>query len=185
MDTPTPTPVTTPGGPTTPPPALLSITNILAGLRNAIKDYNFWGQSEGDSPLVVRRVVKFGEAQLISADTSMRKKTGGEGYVVPPKEGRTIVYKTINEVFEVLVRSAMAEANSVFADFGSATFNVDGMRRTAEALEYYLQLWSIWKTIPDAKIAYIDYPNDPYVGLLIYGQVEGAFVVCQACLVQT
>lgn len=183
MDTTTPTPVTPPGGPTTPPPTLLSITNILKGLRSAIGDYNFWGESEGDSPLTVSRAAKFGEAQLISADSRMRKKTGGEGYTVPPKEGRSIVYKTIDEVFQRLVRSAMAEANSVFGD--AVSYDVNGLRRSAEMLEYYLQLWSIWKTIPDAKIAYIDYPQDPYVGLVIYGQVEGSFVICQTCLVQT
>lgn len=185
MDTPTPTPITTPGGPTTPPPALLSIANILKGLRSAIGDFNYWGQSEGDSPLVVRRATKWTEAQLVSADTSMRKKTGGEGYVVPPKEGRGIVYKTIDEVFQVLVRSAVAELNTAFSEFGNASFSVDGFRRATEILEYYTQLWSIWKSIPEAKIAYVDYPNDPFVGLFIYGQVEGAFVICQACLVQT
>lgn len=168
--------------PPTPPPAMLSANSIATALRNAIKDYNYWEESEGDSPLVVRRVAKWGEEQLISADAGMRKKTGGEGYKVPEKEKRSVVYKTVDEVFGKLVNGAVEEVNTVKA---AVPFSVDGMRRSAERLEYYTQLWSIFSGISGAKVAYVDYEADPYVGLFIYGQVEGTFIVCQACLVQT
>ena len=56
---------------------------IVSNLRSIIKDYNYWGTSESDSPLTIRRTKTLTDPQILSADASMRRKVGGTNYLVP------------------------------------------------------------------------------------------------------
>jgi hypothetical protein len=154
--------------------------SVVSTLRSIIKDYNYWGTSESDSPLTIRRTKSFTDPQILSADASMRRRVGGAGYQVPIN--RPIVCKTLIEVFTPLVESSKAEVASVMD-------GIENLRLPAEALEYYVQLYSTFAGLTDTKVCLVDAANDPYVGLFIVGKtssaLEAEIVVAQTLLVQT
>lgn len=149
---------------------------IVSSLRSIIKDYNYWGASESDSPLTIRRTKSFTDPQILSADASMRRRVGGAGYQVPI--GRPIVCKTLIEVFTPLVNNAKNEVSSTMG-------GIENLRLPAEALEYYVQLYSVFAGLGETKVCFLDAPNDPYVGLFIIGKTIDEIVVAQTLLVQT
>ena len=152
-------------------------SSIVSNLRSIIKDYNYWGTSESDSPLTIRRTKSLTEAQILSADASMRKKVGGTTYVVPTT--RVAANKTLLEVFTPLVTSSVNAVNGIMP------INIQALLLPVEALEYYVQLYSAFATLNEPKVSLVDAPNDPYVGLFITGKVGDEIVVAQALLVQT
>ena len=151
-------------------------SSIISTLRQIIKDYNYWGTSESDSPLTIRRTKSLTDPQILSADASMRRKVGGANYQVPVN--RLIVCKTLLEVFTPLVNNAKDEVSSVMG-------GIENLRLPVEALEYYVQLYSTFASLGDPKVCFVDAPNDPYVGLFIIGKTMDEIVVAQALLVQT
>jgi len=157
-------------------PVAPTASSVIAQLRQIIKDYNYWGQSESDAPLRVRRTKSITDAQILSADASMRRKVGGEGYVVP--SGRVIREETLLDVFDPLVQQARVEIQEMNGE-------IEDLRTPVEALEYYVQLYSAFLPLPDKKVCYVDADNDPYVGLFIIGYIGTECVVAQALLVQT
>jgi len=157
-------------------------SSVISELRQIIKDYNYWGTSESDSPLVIRRTKSLTDPQILSADASMRRKVGGAGYQVPIN--RPIVCKTLLEVFTPLIESSKAEISAVMG-------GIEELRLPVESLEYYVQLYSTFAGLTETKVCFVDAPNDPYVGLFIIGktssasEAEAEIVVAQTLLVQT
>lgn len=151
-------------------------SSVASELRKIIKDYNYWGTSESDSPLTIRRTKSLTDPQILSADASMRRKVGGSGYQVPIN--RPIVCKTLIEVFTPLVESSKAEVMAVMG-------GIENLRLPVEALEYYVQLYSTFSLLSETKVCFVDSPNDPYVGLFITGKTMDEIVVAQTLLVQT
>ncbi|MEG4286260.1 hypothetical protein QUB68_24320 [Microcoleus sp. A006_D1] len=149
---------------------------IVAALRTIIRDYNYWGTSESDSPLTIRRTKSFTDPQILSADASMRRRIGGASYQVPID--RPIACKTLIEVFTPLVDGCKSEV-------ASAMGGIENLRLPAEGLEYYVQLYSTFASLAETKVCFVDAPNDPYVGLFIIGKTIDEIVVAQALLVQT
>jgi len=153
---------------------------IVSNLRAIIKDYNYWGTSESDSPLTIRRARTFNYPQILSADASARRKVGGAGYQVPID--RPIVLKTLLEVFTPLVNNAKDEVSSAMGGIGNLRF-------PAEALEYYVQLYLTFAALTETKVCFVDAPNDPYVSLFIFGKVDSGLnsmiIIAQALLIQT
>lgn len=153
-------------------------------LNAILKDYNFWGQSESDSPLKAGRTKAFiNNDKLLSLDRSLRIKAGAT-YDSIPKD-RTITSKTLDEVFVPLAKNAIAELNnqSDLVDTGTAT--LESLANEAEAVEYYVQLYQVFKQLTDTKIWYVDSPSDAQVGLFIVGTVGSETVYAQTLLVQT
>lgn len=163
-------------------PILPTGTAIASMLRQIIKDYNFWGESESDSPLTISRKKSFTDAQLFSSDASMRRKIGGIEYKMPD---RTITSKTLLETFDSLVNNNVAEVASIMESIKAIESGIEDLRRPVEALEYYVQLYSIFSSMTNPRVVYVDAHNDPYVGLFIIGEVTGESVIAQALLVQT
>ena len=153
-----------------------SASSIASELRRIIKDYNYWGTSESDSPLRIRRTRSITDAAILSADASMRRKAGVEGYAVP--SGRVIREETLLNAFSPLVEQSKVEIQEMNGD-------IEDFRTPVEALEYYVQLYSVFFSLPNAKVCYVDADNDPYVGLFIIGYIGTEFVIAQALLVQT
>lgn len=151
-------------------------SEVTSTLRQIIKDYNYWGTSESDSPLRIRRTKSLTDPQILSADASMRRRVGGAGYLVPID--RPIVCKTLIEVFTPLVDGSKAEV-------ASAMGGIENLRLPVEALEYYVQLYSAFASLAETKVCFVDASNDPYVGLFITGKTLDEIVVAQALLVQT
>jgi len=151
-------------------------SSVISELRQIIKDYNYWGTSESDSPLVIRRTKSLTDPQILSADASMRRKVGGAGYQVPIN--RPIVCKTLLEVFTPLIESSKAEISAVMG-------GIEELRLPVESLEYYVQLYSTFAGLTETKVCFVDAPNDPYVGLFLCGKTLDEIVIAQALLVQT
>ncbi|WP_293134852.1 hypothetical protein [Microcoleus sp. bin38.metabat.b11b12b14.051] len=149
---------------------------IVSNLRSIIKDYNYWGTSESDSPLSIRRTKSLTDAQILVADAAMRRKVGGANYQVP--SNRSIACKTLLEVFTPLVESSKSEISAVMG-------TIENLRLPAESLEFYVQLYSTFQQLTETKVCFVDAPNDAFVGLFITGKTTDEIVVAQALLVQT
>ncbi|RCJ20209.1 hypothetical protein A6S26_05660 [Nostoc sp. ATCC 43529] len=153
-------------------------------LNAILKDYNFWGQSESDSPLKAGRTkAVIDDDKLLSLDRSLRIKAGATSDSIP--KDRIITTKTLDEVFVPLAKNAIAELNnqSDMVDAGTAT--LESLANEAEAVEYYVQLYEVFKQLTDAKICYVDSPTDAEVGLFIVGAVGSETVYARTLLIQT
>jgi hypothetical protein len=153
-------------------------------LNAVLKDYNFWGQSESDSPLKPGRTKAVIDSdKLLSLDRSLRIKAGATSNSIP--KDRIITSKTLDEVFVPLANNAIAELKnqSDMVDAGTAT--LESLASEAEAVEYYVQLYEVFKQLTDAKIWYVDSPSDAQVGLFITGTVGSETVYAQTLLIQT
>lgn len=83
-------------------------------LRATLADYNFWSQSESDSPLSIKRAkLPLDEAAILSRDASMRRAAIkamnplAPSYKAPAT--RRIEYKTLDELFQPLIRNSLTE----------------------------------------------------------------------------
>lgn len=158
-----------------------------ATLRDAVKDFNFWGESESDSPLVIKRTkTPLDDKKVLSLDATARKKAEGvEGYK-PPE--RTVRVMDLTETFSPLVQQALldlqAGAQGVIGGAGIETLEV-----TAEASEYYIQLYSLFKLLDNPRVLYVEDTGttpDPYTGLFITGlSSDNETIYAQALLTQT
>ena len=170
---------------------LPTASSIVSNLRSIIKDYNYWGTSESDSPLFIRRTKSLTDAQILTADAAMRRKAGGSSYQVPLN--RAIVCKTLLQTFLPLVNDA-SEVVSTLAvplrdnEMGMtfASIQIGMLRMPTESLEFYVQLYSTFEQLTETKVCYVDALNDAFVGLFIIGKAaDNELVVAQTLLVQT
>jgi len=156
----------------------------LKALNAVIADFNYWGESEGDSPLKLSRTKSLvDEKRILSYDASMRLAAhqGDTTYKVPAS--RTVQTKTLQEVFTPLVTNALAEVSSraeTIADEG-----IESLEMSAEALEFYTQLYSAFNQSTNPKVCYVHAGNDPEVGLMIVGENTGETIVAKTLLIQT
>ncbi|HAO11362.1 MAG TPA: hypothetical protein DCQ51_09380 [Planktothrix sp. UBA8407] len=159
----------------------------VATLKDAVSDYNFWGESESDSPLVIKRTkTVLDDKKVLALDASARKKAVGVTGYKPPE--RTVRVVDLATTFTPLVQQALTEfqtgATAVIAGAGIETLEV-----TAEASEYYIQLYSLFKLLENPRVLYVEDTGnspDPYTGLFITGSIsDGETIYAQALLIQT
>ncbi|MGA9381156.1 MAG: hypothetical protein WBV73_20535 [Phormidium sp.] len=164
----------------------LTGSNAAKLLKAVISDYNYWGESESDSPLVIKRTKSvFDEKKILSLDASARRKaTQTEAYKVPE---RRIATKTLDEVFQPLVVSSLSELTNTAPSVVDGTAAIENLLSPAEAVEYYVQLYSAFKQLSEPKVYYVeDSEGDPYTGLFIMGSsADGETVYAQGLLTQT
>ena len=159
----------------------------VSTLKDAVSDFNFWGESESDSPLAIKRSkTPLDDKKVLSLDAAARKKAVGvEGYK-PPE--RTVRVMGLKETFSPLVQQALTEfqagATAVIGGAGIETLEV-----TAESSEYYIQLYSLFKLLDTPRVHYVEDTGnspDPYTGLFITGlSSDGETIYAQALLTQT
>ena len=152
----------------------------VSTLKDAVSDFNFWGESESDSPLAIKRSkTPLDDKKVLSLDAAARKKAVGvEGYK-PPE--RTVRVMGLKETFSPLVQQALT---AVIGGAGIETLEV-----TAESSEYYIQLYSLFKLLDTPRVLYVEDTGnspDPYTGLFITGlSSDGETIYAQALLTQT
>lgn len=155
-------------------------------LKAVISDYNYWGESESDSPLAIKRTKSvFDEKKILSLDASARRKAmQTEGYKAPE---RTIIEKTLDEVFQPLVQSSLSELTNTAPSVMNGVSPIKNLLSPAEAVEYYVQLYSAFKQLDEPKVCYVeDSSGDPYTRLFIVGSsADGETVYAQGLLTQT
>ena len=118
-------------------------------------------------------------------DRSLRAKNTG---VAPTKEfleTRTVVQKTLDEVFKPLALNAIEALNDQGELLDAGTASLETLAAEAESVEYYVQLYAAFKQVTNPKIYYVDAPADPSVGMFIVGTVGTETVYASALLTQT
>jgi hypothetical protein len=169
---------------------------LAATLRSAIKDSNFWFQSEADSPLRISRSGNptIDEDRIKSLDASLRRPMVAGGYVLPDRDIATVTVQTIEEVFNPQIDAVVANFNAYYPGIAAGSVTYEQFEGIAESLEYYVQLRNAFAMMTSPQICKVDYPDDPYVGLVIIGTAEGVdstgnprteAVMARALLVQT
>ena len=143
--------------------------------------------------MVKRSKTPLDDKKVLALDAAARKKASGvTGYKAPE---RTVRVVDLNSTFTPLVRQALTEfqtgATAVIAGAGIETLEV-----SAEASEYYIQLYSLFKLLDTPRVLYVDDIDgsslpvpinpDPYTGLFITGlSSDGETIYAQALLTQT
>jgi hypothetical protein len=153
-------------------------------LKQVILDYNYWGESESDSPLEIKRSrMTFDDKRILSLDGSMRRKQQ-PGSALPAE--RAIRTEALAEVFSPLVSSAVDELAEKISSFKAGDLSIEALQAPTESLEFYTQLYSVFGGLSEPKVHYVDAPNDPYVTMFITGNAsDGEVVYAQSLLVQT
>jgi hypothetical protein len=163
-------------------------SKFASELRTIIKDYNFWGESESDSPLKISRTAlsKFTNDKLLSIDKSARSKavTGEDLKVLT----RTIETETLDDVFFPLVKNSLTELSLKVPDLLPSLID-NSLEMMVEQSEYYIQLFNALKTLTNPKVDYVKISDAPssYVTLIISGQYPNSeeVVYAYALLTQT
>lgn len=167
---------------------MTTLTGSIAAklLKAVISDYNYWGESESDSPLAIKRTKGvLDDKKILSLDASARRKAmQTEAYKAPE---RRIATKTLDEVFQPLVVRSLSELTNTAPSVMDGVSPIENLLLPAEAVEYYVQLYSAFKQLSQAKVCYVeDSEGDPYTGLFILGtSVDGETIYAQGLLTQT
>lgn len=168
------------------PTAQLNAATALKILKATISDYNFWGESESDSPLSVKRTrTELTEKQILSLDAKMRAKaTEVSGYKPPQRKLRIL---SLYEVFARLIADSLLALQDSAEQVKAGITTLDSLELPAEALEFYVQLYSCFSKLGNSQVYYVeDDMNDPYTGLFIIGKsTDGETIYAQTLLVQT
>lgn len=172
------------------------LTAVLASklLRQILVDYNYWPESESDSPLKIARS-KFAltEAATLSRDASMRRAAvkaatpAVTGYK-PPE--RRVEVKTLDEVFKPMISRALEEVHAAAQAVNTSSVEISTLEMPIEAAEFYVQLHGAFSQLSNPKVSYIydgdSSTSDPYTGFLISGETsDGETIIAQTLLVQT
>ncbi|MCC3459790.1 MAG: hypothetical protein EAZ73_09075 [Oscillatoriales cyanobacterium] len=168
------------------------LTAVLASklLRQILVDYNYWPESESDSPLkIARSKTVLTDTAILGRDANMRRAAVREtdpdarSYKAPD---RTIQCKTLDETFKPLAIQALLEVQTAAQDVSSAMAELETLERPIEKSEFLVQLYSAFKQLTNPKVCYVADASDPYTGFFITGETsDGEMIVAQTLLVQT
>ena len=170
-------------------------------LRATLADYNFWPQSESDSPLTIKRAkLPLDEAAILSRDASMRraaiKALNPEAPTYKPPANRTISNQTLDELFQPLIRNALTELATVTQNQGLTMEGtvpaeaVFGILMPIEAIEYLTELYQVFSQLQNPKVIRVSDDVSPtpdaYTSLMIVGEsMELELIIAQTLLIQT
>lgn len=158
----------------------ITASNAVKILKEVVKDYNYWGESESDSPLSIKRAkTGLDEKRILALDASARKKAAQiQDYKAPTRNVRT---STLEQVFQPLCQNAFNQLTQAQSQ------PMENWLTPVEALEYYVELYSIFKQLTEPSVFYVeDTAGDPYTGLFITGKSsDGETIYAQSLLVQT
>jgi len=145
-------------------------SQIATGIKNILKDYNYWPSSESDSPLAVKRAKGLlDEKKILSIDASIRRKiardNGVEGYKIPVPEARAIASNGLRETFDPLVGNAI---QNVINTQGQP---IEAFLMPAESLEFAVQLFDGFKDLGNPRVVEVSLAGEAHVTLLIIGEV--------------
>jgi len=152
-------------------------SKTATGIKTILKDYNYWPQSESDSPLSVK-VLKgtFSNDKLLSLDASARKKAakeaGTEGYKVPTT--RRVATQELAEAFQPIIATAVDNINAARANIDAGVAPLESLELPAESLEFSAQLYSAFKDLGNPKIYKVVADGEPTVSFYLAGELPGA-----------
>ena len=169
------------------------LTAALAAklIRQILVDYNFWPQSESDSPLkVARSKTVLTDTAILARDAAMRRIAVGD--VTPPYKPpeRRIECKTLDQTFKPLVAQSLTTVQATAMNVQSGVVGLEMLEMPIEQSEFLVQLYSAFKQLANHKVCYVvdgtNTSSDAYTGLFITGETsDGEVIVAQTLLVQT
>ncbi len=168
------------------------LTAVLATklIRQILVDYNYWPESESDSPLKIARSKNvLTDAAILGRDANMRRAAVKEAdpmatsYKAPD---RRIECKTLDQTFKPLAIRALLEVQTAAQDVSTEMAELQTLERPIEESEFLVQLYSAFKQLVNPKVCYVTDGSDPYTGFFITGETsDGEVVIAQTLLVQT
>ncbi len=160
-------------------------------IRQILVDYNFWPQSESDSPLkVFRSKTVLSDAAILARDASMRRTAVGDVTPAYKPPDRRIECKTLDQTFKPLVAQSLTTVQAVATSVQSGSAGLEMLEMPIEQSEFLVQLYSAFKQLANHKVCYVVDGNadssDVYTGLFIIAETaDGQVIVAQTLLVQT
>ncbi len=168
---------------------MLTATLAVRLLRQILQDYNYWPESESDSPLKVARSKSvIADKDILARDASMRKAiTATAGYKVPE---RRIECKTLDQTFKPLVATSLLQLQTAAEAVKTAGAELGILEVPIEQAEFLIQVYGVFKQLANTKVCYvkddIKAPDDAYTGLFFTGETsDGEVIVAQTLLTQT
>jgi hypothetical protein len=162
----------------------------IALLRASIKDFNYWGESETDTPLVTKRSrTLFTADKALIADAAMRKKATGSTTYKPPE--RQVRFKNLADVFKPLIAYNMDRLVNFTQAVQVGHLQVKSLQEPLEACEYYVQLFNIFSYLNESGVYYVEDVDsnvapDPYRGIFIFGRSgDGEYIWAQGLMTKT
>lgn len=168
------------------PPTVASITakEATSQLRQILKDYNIWGESENDDDAlkVKDSTGTLTDEAILTADASMRKKASGEKKYKAPE--RVIQRCSLTEIFKKLISSTLMKLEQLQPP--NTRDNILSYHRIGNELEFYTGIFSVFCKLGDSVVAYVrDDIDDPYTTLFIYGtSTDGRSVSVSTLLIE-
>jgi len=166
-------------------------TFAVKQLRQILQDYNYWSESESDSPLkVTRSKTMLSKEDILSRDAAMRKAiTANTNYTIPE---RTIVWKTLDETFKPLIAQSMLKLVTANEAMEKGFCELEVLEIAIEPLEFLVQIYSVFKELSLAKVAYVfdgkkgRDEGECYTGLFLIGDTDDSeIIVASTLLTQT
>ncbi len=160
-------------------------------IRQILVDYNFWPQSESDSPLkIARSKTVLSDAAILSRDAAMRKTAVGDVTPAYKPPERRIECKTLDQTFKPLVASALTVVQTTALSVQAGSTGLETLEMPIEQSEFLVQIYSAFKQLANPKVCYVVDGNqtssDAYTGFFITGETsDGEVIVAQTLLVQT
>jgi hypothetical protein len=166
---------------------MLTAAEAAKSLRATIRDYNYWGESESDSPLRISRTkTPINIDRVVVLDKRLRARAmelSTREYEAPERNVRE---EGLETVFTPLIKNSLAEIKSLSDDLDAGTIGVGALVTPAEALEFYAQIYATFQQLEIPTVYYVeDTENDPYTGLFIVGKSGEEYVYASTLLVQT
>jgi len=166
---------------------MLNATFAVKQLRQILQDYNYWPESESNSPLkVTRSKTMLSREDILSRDAEMRKAiTANTGYKIPE---RTIAWKTLDETFKPLVARYMLKLVTANEAMESGSCELEVLGIIIEPLEFLIQIHSVFKELSSVKTAYVldgkkgRDEGECYTGLFLIGNTDDSEVIVASTL---
>ncbi|WP_156090442.1 hypothetical protein, partial [Planktothrix paucivesiculata] len=123
----------------------------VSTLKNTVKDFNYWGESESDSPLAIKRTKSvLDDKKVLSLDATARKKAVGVTGYKPPE--RTVRVMDLTETFSPLIVESLTGVQGVAEAIAAGSIPLENLEGVTEMLEYNVQLYSLFKLLENPRV---------------------------------
>jgi hypothetical protein len=146
-------------------------TQTTSLLRAIIKDYNYWPQSESDSPLKIgTRKGALTDTKLFALDASYRRQDNEDNpdYQLPDRQ---IVVKTVDQTFNQIIDNAISNLTAAKTNYDNDPTTLNSLEMAAESVEFGVQLYSVFQGLANSAIREISAPNEATKTLIISGEI--------------
>jgi hypothetical protein len=146
-------------------------SQIASAIRQSLKDINDFPGTASDSPLKISTFKgPVDEKKYLSLDAAFRRlaNTGNATYQLPNRV--VSPPKTLAEVFNPLITSAIAAVTTANTDYFADTATFPALEVATENLEYVVQLYGHFKALNNTKVVEVSTTSEIPKTLVITGE---------------